>query len=283
MTRIFVLIAGLIIIFALACYNSSVEPIINENIVLSEGQSLTIEQTHIRIGFDSVLTDSRCPISPIIYCIWSGYASIRVWVDRPGSDREYFNLSIPGFTFLETNMNYPYVKAGGINFRLRQLNPHPVEEPSEENYTAWLELRTDNLDGNPQVMITDEPPLGFLIDPYEITDFTVTGKTASVGVRHGGGCTDHDHYLIMSPAEISNVDSSLSVNLYIQHLGYGDMCEALITEQHQFDLSPIIDLYLDQYIGYQEPVRLQIYEFDGNDITLADWYNMNMLPFYPLD
>lgn len=86
-----------------------------------------------RVGFDSVLTDSRCPKSE--RCVWAGDATARVWFQR--------GAAAPQVRDLHTGMGQP--KAASAldgELRLVRLDPYPVSgKPIEKSaYVVTLVL-----------------------------------------------------------------------------------------------------------------------------------------------
>src|SRR5262245_50488127 len=81
----------LLIFVACASASSSGSPTapsakLNQSFTLKVGTSTSIDGEGIQIGFDSVLSDSRCPKGA--QCIVAGDATIRVWLARTSQTRE---------------------------------------------------------------------------------------------------------------------------------------------------------------------------------------------------
>jgi len=268
----------LLIVF-IGCNTNPTGSLLSRKFPLEVGQSLAVDNGGVTIGFDTVLYDSRCPSDALIYCSTAGLASIRLWAKKAGSDTAYVNVSIPGFTDTNSANHYPWATVYDLKIRLRQLDPYPdtgVSDPHE--YKAWLAVQDYySVDGD-AVIITDENPLGLMVDPFDVDNFYVNNQfQATITVSYGGGCAEHDLYLFMSPAEFETTDPP-KANLYVQHLGYGDACEALITREATFDLRPLVSLFQIQNDGGDGPILLTVYQYDGIDLFAADTTTITVGP-----
>ena len=61
-----------------------------EVIILEVGKSKIIGDNNFRIGFDSILSDSRCPEDAL--CFWEGDATAQFWADQSPGDNFFFEL-----------------------------------------------------------------------------------------------------------------------------------------------------------------------------------------------
>lgn len=70
------------ILFVAACASGGVEspttPAVNEEFTLRPGQAAEVNGTAVRITFDKVTDDSRCPTD--VTCIWEGDATVHLKV-----------------------------------------------------------------------------------------------------------------------------------------------------------------------------------------------------------
>lgn len=57
---------------------------------LAAGASVEVGDEGLVIGFDGILSDSRCPIGAV--CVWEGDAEAALWIDAPDRPREEFVL-----------------------------------------------------------------------------------------------------------------------------------------------------------------------------------------------
>jgi hypothetical protein len=98
---------------------------------LRAGQSALTADGTLRIGFEGVSADSRCPKGE--RCVWAGDATVRVWLQRGAAAR------IP----LELHTAPAVARAGPAPVRLVSLEPQPVSgrvlAPHEHVATLVLE------------------------------------------------------------------------------------------------------------------------------------------------
>ena len=71
-------------------------------------------------------------------------------------------------------------------------------------------------------------------DPFDLNAAAIAGDTLAVEVSYSGGCAGHDLILVLAN---SFADSVLQVEL--AHNANRDSCEAWLTEEHLFNLTPI--------------------------------------------
>ena len=82
-------------------------------------------------------------------------------------------------------------------------------------------------------------------DAYVINAATLQDGTLTVNVSYSGGCETHDFTLVAEPMFLESYPVQLRVSL--AHNPNGDICEASITEDRQFDLTPIKEAYQKAY------------------------------------
>jgi hypothetical protein len=85
---------------------------------LAPGEVATTRESAIRIQFDGVLSDSRCPAD--VVCVQAGEAIVRIQVQSPGAELQPYDLHTG---------NQP-VTHDGAAITLAQLLPHPVSTKS---------------------------------------------------------------------------------------------------------------------------------------------------------
>jgi hypothetical protein len=106
---------------------------LGKSFVLRVGESVQIGTEELRIGFEDVAADSRCPKGE--RCIWEGDATVRVWLQRESQAKEMCELHT------STKDDGP---AGALSYevRLRRLDPHPISGRTiaKEDYRATLEV-----------------------------------------------------------------------------------------------------------------------------------------------
>lgn len=87
--------------------------------VLAGGQDAMVDGAGLRLKFDRVLDDSRCPKR--VSCVWTGAARIAVVVTPDGQQPttlEFDTNPAPGQTHLTDTV-------GGYTVELRSLDPYP--------------------------------------------------------------------------------------------------------------------------------------------------------------
>jgi hypothetical protein len=111
---------------------------LNEAFTLGGGQEAVIASENMRLRFDQVLEDSRCPTQ--VDCVWTGQARIAVVVQP--------NDSAPSTVTFNTNpapgQTVNVVAVGEYNIELQSLDPYP-QSPDDplpfEDYRATLVVR----------------------------------------------------------------------------------------------------------------------------------------------
>ena len=101
-----------------------------------------------------------------------------------------------------------------------------------------------------RVVIAEDPGQGtdrWGADPYQLRAATIMGDTLTVTVSYGGGCRTHQLTLVASNVFLESYPVQLGVSL--AHEANGDLCRAWLTEEYDFDLTPIKRMYQD---GYRE-------------------------------
>ncbi|MGX9788583.1 hypothetical protein [Mycobacterium sp. MMS18-G62] len=111
---------------------------LNEPFALGGGQEAVIASENLRVRFEQVLEDSRCPAR--VKCVWTGQARIAVVVQP--------NTSVPSTVTFNTNpapgQTVDVVAVGEYTIELQSLDPYPQspEDPIPfEDYRATLVVR----------------------------------------------------------------------------------------------------------------------------------------------
>jgi hypothetical protein len=104
---------------------------LNQSFTLKVGASESIEGEDAQIGFDSVVSDSRCPKGA--QCIVAGDATIRVWLARSSRSRQTRDLKTSPPAATEAVIS-PY------RVTLTSLAPEPMVDgtPRTSDYVATL-------------------------------------------------------------------------------------------------------------------------------------------------
>ena len=98
---------------------------------LAPGQTAEVEGTGLRVTFESVSADSRCPVD--VTCVWEGDAVVMVSVQATGSARLQHELHTSG--------RYPTeADAGDYRVRLVEVAPAPRSgaSPAPGDYRVTL-------------------------------------------------------------------------------------------------------------------------------------------------
>lgn len=105
------------------------QPVYRE-VVLAPGQGATISEASIRIQFDGVVSDNRCPVD--VDCIQAGDAVVQISVSGEAGGGEYqLHTASPQF-----------VRHGDLTITLVQLRPQPTSSGPirPEDYRATLRV-----------------------------------------------------------------------------------------------------------------------------------------------
>jgi len=100
--------------------------------------------------------------------------------------------------------------------------------------------------GVQDIVLTDETPV-YAEAPYRITDTKVEGDELTVTFSTSGGCEEHDFIAYSTVLQGFMESSPVQANIYFIHEDNGDRCEREISKTIKYDLSPILDLYMEQY------------------------------------
>lgn len=126
----------------------------------------------------------------------------------------------------------------------------------------WIEtqgLQTFSGDREPAVIIIDAPPDSLQLDNFTLHGIAINGDKLVLDISHGGGCKQHAYALFMSPPAFLK-SFPAQADLYLQHNGNGDFCEALLRPQLGFDLRPVAELYQKLY-QRRDPIQINVYGY----------------------
>jgi hypothetical protein len=126
----------------------------------------------------------------------------------------------------------------------------------------WIETQAlQTLSGNaePSVIIINAPPDSLQLDGFALHGIAITGDKLALDISHGGGCKQHAYALFMSPPAFLK-SFPAQADLYLQHNGNGDLCEALLRPKLSFDLRPVAELYQKLY-QRRDPIRINVYGY----------------------
>ncbi len=74
-------------------------------------------------------------------------------------------------------------------------------------------------------------------DAATIQSVVLEGDRLTLTIRHGGGCFEHDEWLVASSWFMESYPPQ--VDVLLSHDAHGDLCRALITRDVAFDLGPL--------------------------------------------
>lgn len=101
---------------------------------VAAGRTATLPAANVRVVFNGVSEDSRCPSG--VQCAWAGQAVVQISVYTPDGKAVGYNLLLGG-----TRPNDDQATSGAYTIRLRALDPLPSSESEAvkpANYVATL-------------------------------------------------------------------------------------------------------------------------------------------------
>jgi hypothetical protein len=98
----------------LACNPSPSEIPANQEFTLAIGQTVVIAGSDLRVTFEAVPEDSRCPLDA--YCVWAGNGQVRLRLRRSGLDHT---------ALLNTNFDPRAIVIEAYRLELLDLKPQP--------------------------------------------------------------------------------------------------------------------------------------------------------------
>lgn len=113
-----------------------VEPIVQaepgEPFTLAVGQEAVLGEGALRVRFEEVGEDSRCPVA--VVCVWQGNARVRLRLGGTGDGSRLVDVN--------TGVEPRSAAALGHRVELLELDPQPTEAgpPRPASYTARLRL-----------------------------------------------------------------------------------------------------------------------------------------------
>lgn len=143
-----VLFVSMLLLLLVACENQSDNPVLAEKEIsklasseetfwLKVGESKTLPADNTQIGFQQVVTDSRCPREVI--CVWEGRGDIQLWLKSQPGDSAFADISISGTTSAADTCCHESITAFEYKITLLQLDPYPETTPASE-YRALLKV-----------------------------------------------------------------------------------------------------------------------------------------------
>jgi hypothetical protein len=96
---------------------------LNQPFQLKVGESINLIPDNLKIGFNNVLSDSRCPVG--VVCFWEGEADINIWLLKNRTDTIHSILKIRGYVGIQDSIRHKYIDTVGYRITLMQLDPYP--------------------------------------------------------------------------------------------------------------------------------------------------------------
>ena len=127
----YLLLAAMILVVA-----SAAAPVSGSIFDLKAGESKAVGPDGLTVGFDRVLSDSRCAIGLI--CIWEGDATVRLWARSNSHEKEEFDLH--SHPFFQRKARFD-----GYVITLIKVDPYPVYgyPTTPESYSVTITVSGD--------------------------------------------------------------------------------------------------------------------------------------------
>ncbi|MCX6169482.1 MAG: hypothetical protein NTX65_09085 [Ignavibacteriales bacterium] len=209
----------------------------------------------IKIRFDGVTADSRCPIDAV--CIWAGDGEVNLNVSSNNSSKKYS---------LHTGLEPREIITGGYMIQL--VNLMPAQRTSlrirQEDYN--IELRVTKVGGNyiRPVQLIDANYSGMIRrDMLNVSNVTLANDLLNFSVGYSGGCREHIIELFAQKEIAKSNPAQVTINL--SHFADGDMCEAYVTKEIKFDLSPLKTFLKNNY-NITDRIILNILDTSGRPV-----------------
>ena len=101
-------------------------------------------------------------------------------------------------------------------------------------------------------------------DAYTINAATLQGDMLTINVSYGGGCETHVFTLVAEERFLESFPVQLRVSL--AHNANGDTCEAWLTEDYHFDLTPLKEAYQQGYQTDEGTIVLHLKDAPPSDL-----------------
>ena len=108
---------------------------LNQPFQLKVGESIKLIPDNIKVGFDTVMADSRCPI--VVVCFWEGEADINIWLLKNRTDTIHSILKIRGYIGIQDSLYHKYIDTIGYRIKLLQLDPYP-QYPIPNDFLKYI-------------------------------------------------------------------------------------------------------------------------------------------------
>jgi hypothetical protein len=105
---------------------------LDQNFRLAVGQEAILSDGNVRVRFEEVTQDSRCPVGGNIRCVWAGFARVVLALSQAGAPQERDSVNL--------NIEPRAVRRFGLEIRLVALEPDRTDSgaPAPGSYVATL-------------------------------------------------------------------------------------------------------------------------------------------------
>ena len=264
MKKITIIISILSLAFVINCTQSSELPFPENNSILLKDEPVTLPLSfkqevvidyQIKIKFDGVGADSRCPID--VMCFWAGDGEVFLNISTGNSSQKYT---------LHTTLEPCEIVVNNYLIKLINLLPATRSDRQIKQEEYNIEIKITKLSENYQrsVQLINASQTGMINrDLLNITDVSLINDILNFTVGYSGGCKEHLIELFALKEIAKSNPARVSVNL--SHFANGDMCEAYVTRKMQFDLKPLKQ-FLKNSHGINDGVILIISDPSGRPI-----------------
>lgn len=125
------------LILAAACisgtpFDAQVSAVLDDTFTLRVGQEVTFTGEPLRIVFEEVPEDSRCPLQ--VTCVWEGNATVRLRVSTATASAQLVELN--------TTLEPRAISVLGYDISLERLDPYPQSDSriQQSKYVAHLRV-----------------------------------------------------------------------------------------------------------------------------------------------
>lgn len=159
---------------------------------------------------------------------------------------------------------------------LYYLNCNGNSNAAEQNSLSSLLFPDDNTGsihtGNDIILSNGSDTKEFKTDAVTIDTAFISGDSVSFTVNYGGGCKEHDFFLIANPYFLESYPVQASILL--SHDSNEDHCEALITKSGiKFNLLPLRKEYEKQYGSGNGTIILNVFTGRNQEKAIRLIYN----------
>ena len=137
----------------------------------------------------------------------------------------------------------------------RMDNQVPINQTDEVSADDMGEISNTVIAATTEAWGTDE---------YVINAATIENDTLTINVSYGGGCETHEFTLVAEPRFLESFPVQLHVSL--AHNANDDRCEAWLTEDYHFDLTPIKEVYQKGYQTDTGTIVLRLKDAPPSDL-----------------